>query len=126
MPYNLSGVRYLDVLCLGLEFPELALLEGDELGVQLLGRVALQAGQRDVHTALRHPRAEAIRSSVLRIRIPTRISRIHVFGPLGSESGSISQRYGSGSLYHQRKIVRKTLIPTVLWLLFDFLSLKRM
>jgi hypothetical protein len=35
-----------------------------------------------------------------------------VFGPPGSES--ISQRYGPGSFYHQAKIVRKTLIPTVL------------
>ncbi len=34
----------------------------------------------------------------------------HVFGPPGS--GSISQRYGSGSFYDQAKIVRKTLIPT--------------
>ncbi len=35
-----------------------------------------------------------------------------VFGP----PGSISRRYGSGSVsfYHQAKIVRKTLIPTVL------------
>ncbi len=31
---------------------------------------------------------------------------------------------GSGSFYHKAKIVRKTLIPTVLLLLFDFLSLK--
>ncbi len=31
---------------------------------------------------------------------------------------------GSGSFYHQEKIVRKTLIPTALRLLFDFLSLK--
>ncbi len=48
----------------------------------------------------------------------------HVFGPPGS--GSISQRYGSGSgsFYQQAKIIRKTLIPTVLWLLLDFLSLK--
>ncbi len=47
-----------------------------------------------------------------------------VYGPPGS--GSISQRYGSGSgsFYHQAKIVWKTLIPTVLWLLLDFLSLK--
>ncbi len=56
-----------------------------------------------------------------------------VFGPPGS--GSTSQRYlwirirsgsksGSGSFYRQAKIVRKTLIPTVLWLLLDFLSLK--
>ncbi len=31
---------------------------------------------------------------------------------------------GSGSIHHQAKIVRKTLISTVLWLLHDFLSLK--
>jgi hypothetical protein len=42
----------------------------------------------------------------------------HVFGPHGP--GFTSQRYGSGSgsgsgsFYHQAKIVRKTLIPTVL------------
>jgi hypothetical protein len=37
----------------------------------------------------------------------------HALGPPGS--GSISQRYGSGSFYHQAKIVRKTtFIPTVL------------
>jgi hypothetical protein len=38
----------------------------------------------------------------------------NVFGPPGS--GSISQRCGSGSgsFYHQAKIVRKTLILTVL------------
>jgi hypothetical protein len=50
----------------------------------------------------------------------------YVFGPPGSGSGSISQRHGSGSgsFYHQaKKVVRKTLIPTVLLLLFDF-SLK--
>ncbi len=40
----------------------------------------------------------------------------YVFGPSGS--GSISQR--SGSFYHQSKIVRKTLIPTVLWLFMTF------
>jgi hypothetical protein len=33
-------------------------------------------------------------------------------------------RSGSGSFYNQAKIVRKTLIPTVLGLLYDFLSLK--
>jgi hypothetical protein len=38
----------------------------------------------------------------------------HVFGPPGS--GSTSRRYGSGSgsVYHHAKIVRKTLIPTIL------------
>jgi hypothetical protein len=35
----------------------------------------------------------------------------HVLEPSGS--GSISQRCGSGSFYHQAKVVRKTLIPTV-------------
>ncbi len=41
-------------------------------------------------------------------------------------TGFISQRSGSGSgsFYHQAKIVRKTLMPTVLWLLYDYLSLK--
>jgi hypothetical protein len=42
----------------------------------------------------------------------------HVFGPLGSGSGSTSQRFGSGfgtrSFYHHAKTVRKTLIPTIL------------
>jgi hypothetical protein len=40
----------------------------------------------------------------------------HVFGPPVSGSGSTSQRYGSGSgsFYHHAKIVRKTLIPTIL------------
>ncbi len=37
------------------------------------------------------------------------------------ESGSNS---GAGSFYHQAKIVRKTLIPTVLRILYHFLSLK--
>jgi hypothetical protein len=50
----------------------------------------------------------------------------HVFGPPGSGSGSTSQRYGSrsGPFYHQAKEARKTLIPTVLWLLLDILFLK--
>jgi hypothetical protein len=50
----------------------------------------------------------------------------YVFGPPGS--GSVSTRHGSGSgsgsFYHQAEIVRKTLIPTVLLLLYYFLSLK--
>jgi hypothetical protein len=36
-----------------------------------------------------------------------------------------SHIYGSGSFYHQAKVVRKTLIPTVLLLLYDFLSLNK-
>ncbi len=44
----------------------------------------------------------------------------------GSESGSgfICQKYGSGSFYNQAKIVRKTSLTIVLWLLYVFLSLE--
>ncbi len=40
----------------------------------------------------------------------------HVFGPPGTESGTISRMYGSGSgsFNQQAKKVRKTLIPTAL------------
>ncbi len=54
----------------------------------------------------------------------------YVFGPLGSGSGSSSTRYGirirlgSGSSYNQVRTERKILIPTVFWLLYDFLSLE--
>jgi hypothetical protein len=56
----------------------------------------------------------------------------YIFWPFGSGSGSASHCYrsgpgsgsGSGSFYHQAKIVRKTLIPAVLLLLFDLLSFK--
>jgi len=48
----------------------------------------------------------------------------HVFGPPGS--GSTSQRYGSGSFYHHAKIVRKTLIPSILWLFLTFYLRKMM
>jgi hypothetical protein len=50
--------------------------------------------------------------------------QIVCFWAPGSGSGSVSQRYGSGFFYHQAKIVSKTLIPTVLCLPYDFLSLK--
>jgi hypothetical protein len=51
---------------------------------------------------------------------------LYVFRP----PGSVRRRYGystesgSGSFHHQAKIIRKTLIPTVMLLLYDFLSLK--
>jgi len=49
---------------------------------------------------------------------------LYVFGLPGS--GFISTGYGSGSgsFYNQAKKLRKTLISTVLRLLYDFLSLK--
>jgi hypothetical protein len=52
---------------------------------------------------------------------------IRMFLPPGSGSGNVIQSYGygSGSFDHQAKIVRKTMIPTALRLLFNyFLSLK--
>jgi hypothetical protein len=57
----------------------------------------------------------------IRIRIRMRISpEQHVFGPPGSGSGSISQRYGSGSFY-QSKNSKKNLdfycFVTSFWLL---------
>ncbi len=63
---------------------------------------------------------------VLRIRIRIRIHRIQMFwaSRIRSRTESISQIYGSGSFYHQAKIVRKTLIPTVLWLFYEFSSWK--
>ncbi len=52
----------------------------------------------------------------------------HVFGPPGS--GSTSLRYGSGSgsgfFYHHAKIVRKTLISSILWLFLTFYLWKMM
>ncbi len=62
------------------------------------------------------------RQDLYRIRI--RIHRIPFFGPLGS--GSTSQRCGSGSFYHYAKIVKKTLIPTILWLFMTFYLWKMM
>ncbi len=38
-------------------------------------------------------------------RYSSSVADPYVFGPPGSESGSITQRYGSGSFYHQAKIV---------------------
>jgi hypothetical protein len=45
-------------------------------------------------------------------------------GLLDPDPDPLVKRYGSGSFYHKAKTVRKTLISTVLLLLFDFLSLK--
>jgi len=53
------------------------------------------------------------------------------FGHPGSASGSVSHKYGSGSgfgsgsFHHQAKIVRITLISSVMWLLCDFLPVIR-
>jgi len=59
---------------------------------------------------------------------PGSLADPHVFEPPGSGSGTINQRYGSGSgsFYHYAKIVIKALISTVLWLLLTFYLLKMM
>ncbi len=63
----------------------------------------------------------------LRIRIRSRIRMfLGLLEPdpeqlVGMMNGSVTV---SGSFYHEAKKVRKTLIHTVLWLLYDFLSLK--
>jgi hypothetical protein len=55
----------------------------------------------------------SIKFNKLLFSVPDPDPNAHVFGPPGS-----------GPFYHQAKIVKKTLIPTVLQLLLDFLSLK--
>ncbi len=45
-------------------------------------------------------------------------SASYVFGPPRSASGSVIYLYGSGSLHKPAKKLRKTLISTVLWLLY--------
>ncbi len=59
--------------------------------------------------------------------LPSLFSRFFQCCGSGSVGPYIFGRPGSGSVsfYHQAKIVRKILIPTVLLLLFDFLSLKK-
>ncbi len=56
----------------------------------------------------------------------SKIADFGCFGPPGSGSVNRGYRYrsGSGSFYHQAKILRKPLIPPVLSHLCDFLSLK--
>jgi hypothetical protein len=55
----------------------------------------------------------------------------YVLGPPGSASGAVSHKYGSGSgsgfgsSHHQTTIVRKALIFSMLWLLYDFLPVFR-
>jgi hypothetical protein len=64
-------------------------------------------------------------------QIPEKKRKICIGSTLGTsnadpDSGSISTWCGTGSVsfYHQAKIVRKGLIPTVLGLLYEFLALK--
>jgi hypothetical protein len=45
-----------------------------------------------------------------------------VFEP--PRSGPVRRRYGSEAIHHQAKIVRKPLVSSILWLFFDFLTVK--
>ncbi len=70
-----------------------------------LSKVVLRIRIRRIHMFLGLPNPDSlVRTSVADQPDP------HVFGP----PGSTSQRYGSGSFCHHAKIVRKTLIPTIL------------
>jgi hypothetical protein len=55
-----------------------------------------------------------IHFKILRFLEGTSVADPYVCGPPEYRSGSISQRYGSGSFCHQAKIVTKALIPAVL------------
>ncbi len=66
-------------------------------------------------------------SGAMMCRLDISVPDTRVFWPPGSVSGSTSHRYGSGSgsesfYYHANnaKIIRKTLIPTILWLFLTF------
>jgi hypothetical protein len=65
-----------------------------------------------IHCCFFIPVLGLVRMMLSENRQPARqcFSYPYVFG----RPGSVSQRYGSGSFYHKAKIVRKTLIPTVL------------
>jgi hypothetical protein len=111
----LTQIR-VDVLLLLHKSPELS--PGHCQGVGCLPVLLLTVGTSRGQTVLTLPPAH--RGCCTGVADPDP----YVFGPPGSGSGFISRRYGSGSSYHQAKLVRKRLIPTVLRLLFEFLSLK--
>jgi hypothetical protein len=67
-----------------------------------------------------HPGLHSDGKYLIMLMLSSSVPDPPVFGP----SGSVGQGYWSGSFYHQAKNVRKPLIPTVLWLLLVFLSLK--
>ena len=79
----------------------------------------ITAQQTQIHLRLSWSMAHIVQISVADLDPPDP----HVFGPPGS--GSTSQRYGSGSgsgtFYHHAKIVRKTLIPSILGLILIFI-----
>jgi hypothetical protein len=71
-----------------------------------------------------HSHSFSLLTAVLGIPIRIRIRMFLGLPYLIPDLLSHKHGSGSGSLHHQAKILRKTLISTVLWLLFDFLFLK--
>ncbi len=67
--------------------------------------------------------AENKRESGLESLLFSPVLRIRIQGLLDPDPDPLVRGIGSGSFHHQAKIVRKTLIPTALWLFF-YLSLK--
>ncbi len=61
---------------------------------------------------------------VLRIRFRSVRSVPMFLGLLDPVLDPLVRGTDQGLFYHQAKVVRKALIPTVLWLIFYFLSLK--
>ncbi len=58
--------------------------------------------------------ADAVTAFCSECEISSRYTQYASYCQQSYGSGSISQKYGSGSFYHQAKVVSKTLIPTVL------------
>ncbi len=93
--------------------------------------VAKKCGSRRIRILvkiLRHKRLKTLKNvPTVSVVDPNPHPDPYNFGPPGSASGSVSRKCGSGSeyLHHQAKLVRKTLISTVLWLIYEFLLLLR-
>jgi hypothetical protein len=117
--------------------PERGRYRHDPAGERLSRRLARPRGLRvqerggqGAHRTARVPGAGVLHqgsktsgsSTAAGLRIGSGSTGSTCFGSPGS--GSISQMYGSGSFYHHAKIVRKTLIPTVLLLLLHFIFKK--
>jgi hypothetical protein len=102
-------------------------VDGDRELLLLVERLAEELGHQP-HNPIIHQNFIEPASPHYYLRAVLRIRRIRMLflglldpDPLVRRYGSGS---GSGSFYHTAKIVRKTLIPTVWRLLYDFLTLK--
>jgi hypothetical protein len=67
--------------------------------------------------------AEQKKIAIISVADPDPNPDPYVFGPPGS--GSVSQRYRSRAFFHQAKLVRKSLVPTVLFCLRKLEALQK-